>query len=411
MDKINEKPILAFYRQVLETGPKTTGLRPPVEVQVEHRTLETSTRLRDFQPDNEETEKAVVLGPPAMTITSLSKGTIDTDGGESLSVFGDEFPNPAVSGETLKVRFGYITDLRDANGNINTNSPAGEATSVAWVNKTKLNIISPATTHGIYVASVQVTSGARHAEKSSFVLYQRRPLIGSVSPSSGPTGGGTEVIINGGNFTWFDVGTGGTQNYVLYVSFGGPVVGPAIVLSNTQCKVNTPPHAAGKVFVDIINQFNLKSSLSDGYTYGDAPAPPPPPGPGVADFICVDPKGNRLNYGNPNSYPQFAGGIVSFPIYAYRNSDIVGSDTTPAYNTTLNLTYGVYGALLEVSGPSSVQMVNGKCEITVKVLKTTSAHEGGFYLGITDTSNGSIKYCWDSRPPSTVNHIAINSYT
>ncbi len=92
------------------------------------------------------------------------------------------------------------------------------------------------------------------------------PVVTSISPTSGPAGGGTSVTINGANFT------GST------VTFGST---PASITSNTgtQLTVIAPP-GSGTVDVIVTNAGGSSTpSAADRFTYTAATQPPPPPPP------------------------------------------------------------------------------------------------------------------------------------
>jgi hypothetical protein len=95
------------------------------------------------------------------------------------------------------------------------------------------------------------------------------PTIGSVTPNSGTTAGGTNVTISGANFA-----TGAT------VSFGGTPATAVNVLSNTSITATTPAGQAGAVNVTVTNSNNLSGTMSAGFTYE---VPPPPPS--AADIV------------------------------------------------------------------------------------------------------------------------------
>jgi hypothetical protein len=89
------------------------------------------------------------------------------------------------------------------------------------------------------------------------------PAIAGLNPASGPTSGGTSVVISGTGFT-----------AATAVTFGGT---PATFRmdSGTQITTTAPPHDAGAVQVQVITPRGLSAdTVADGYTYVAA-APPP----------------------------------------------------------------------------------------------------------------------------------------
>ena len=92
------------------------------------------------------------------------------------------------------------------------------------------------------------------------------PTITSISPSSGPAGGGTAVTINGSNFT------GST---VKFGSAAATITGN----SGTQITVTSPP-GTGTVDVIVTNAGGSSATSSaDRFTYVSSPPPPPPTSP------------------------------------------------------------------------------------------------------------------------------------
>ena len=89
-------------------------------------------------------------------------------------------------------------------------------------------------------------------------LLQSLPAIAvsSVSPTSGPTTGGTAVTITGTGFQ-----SGAT------VSFGGKTATNVSVVSTTSLTAITPSHPAGTVSVTVTNPNGQSATLSNAYTY------------------------------------------------------------------------------------------------------------------------------------------------
>jgi len=87
------------------------------------------------------------------------------------------------------------------------------------------------------------------------------PTVTGVSPSSGPSGGGTGVTITGTNFAF-----GAT------VTFGGITATNVMVSSSTQITATTPAGNAGATTIVVTNSNGQNGSLTNGFTYvGTAP--------------------------------------------------------------------------------------------------------------------------------------------
>ncbi|HSG07883.1 MAG TPA: IPT/TIG domain-containing protein, partial [Longimicrobiales bacterium] len=96
------------------------------------------------------------------------------------------------------------------------------------------------------------------------VLPVPAPTVTSISPSAGPTAGGTSVTIGGTGFR-----SGAT------VTIGGTAAINVVFGSATSITATTPAHSAGLVNVVVTNPDAQTGTLTNGFTY-QAPAPPPP---------------------------------------------------------------------------------------------------------------------------------------
>ncbi len=91
------------------------------------------------------------------------------------------------------------------------------------------------------------------------------PVVVSVSPASGPAGGGTQVTIAG---TWFLPGAS--------VAIGGVPALETTRLDSATLLVRTGPHTAGPVDVVVTNPDGLSGALAGAFTYLAPPAPTEP---------------------------------------------------------------------------------------------------------------------------------------
>jgi IPT/TIG domain len=83
------------------------------------------------------------------------------------------------------------------------------------------------------------------------LMSMAAPTVSSISPTSGPTTGGTSVTITGANFV-----SGAT------VAFGGTAATGVTVVSSTTITATTPPMAAGTVPVKVTNPDGSSATLS-----------------------------------------------------------------------------------------------------------------------------------------------------
>jgi hypothetical protein len=178
---------------------------------------------------------------PAPTVGSVTPASGPTTGGTAVTIAGTNF----ASGATVTL-----------GGNA--------ATGVSVVNSTTINAITPA--HAAGAVNVTVTNGdAQSASLSggfTYIASTPAPTVASVSPSSGPTTGGTAVTITGTNFA-----SGAT------VSLGGSAATGVNVVTSTTITATTPAHASGPVSITVTNTDGQGGTLSSGFTYTSVSQP------------------------------------------------------------------------------------------------------------------------------------------
>jgi len=86
------------------------------------------------------------------------------------------------------------------------------------------------------------------------------PEITGVSPSSGPSSGGTPVDLSGNGF-----------REGMSVSFGGNAASNVVLVSGNEATCTTPAHAAGPGDVQVTNPDGKSSLLPSAFTFIDAP--------------------------------------------------------------------------------------------------------------------------------------------
>jgi|GEM_PF-3694590 len=99
-----------------------------------------------------------------------------------------------------------------------------------------------------------------------------RVVVTGVAPSSGPTGGGTAVTVQGSGFS-----TGAPT-----VTFGSAAAASVVAVDDETLTVTTPPGPAGAVDVVVANgtEAEASSSLPGAFTYADATTGSPGPDAG-----------------------------------------------------------------------------------------------------------------------------------
>jgi IPT/TIG domain-containing protein len=155
----------------------------------------------------------------------------------TVATSGDAENNPPVPGELYAFNADNVaTELW--NSNMNASDSLGNFAK----------FVPPLVANGrVYVATWS----------NQVAVYGLKPVITGVSPSSGPTAGGTPVTITGNNFV------SGAN-----VTFGGAAATSVIVVSATQITAKTPRHnKQGAVSVVVTNPDGGSGTLANGFTY------------------------------------------------------------------------------------------------------------------------------------------------
>ncbi len=169
--------------------------------------------------------------PPAPTVTSLTPLTGPTTGGTPVTLSGTGF----LAGATVTV--------------------GGTAATVTALTGTTITAVTPA--HAAGAASVVVTNpgGLSATAPSSFTYQPPAPTVTSLTPTTGPVAGGTEVTISGSNFKLGAVVRFGTLNATL------------VSVAASRLVVRTPAQAEGEVSVTVINSDGSGVQLPAAFTY------------------------------------------------------------------------------------------------------------------------------------------------
>ena len=170
------------------------------------------------------------VDPPTVTGVSPSSGPIV--GGTTVTVTGTHL------GETCCVRVGGVT-----------------ATDLDVISDRMLTVTTPA--HAAGDVRVRVFTPDTSSSRSSPVgfTYLAGPAVTGISPSSGPTAGGTTVTITGTGFS------GATS-----VGFGGSAAPSFVVVNDTTITAVTPPGTPGAVDVLVFSPGG-SAEVVDGFTY------------------------------------------------------------------------------------------------------------------------------------------------
>ena len=175
------------------------------------------------------------VAPPAVTTVSPSSGP--SAGGTAVTLTGTDFTTGAT------VTFGGVA-----------------ATNVMVVSATSITLTTPAHSAGAVTVVVTNPDGQIGSLANGFT-FVAPPAVTTVSPTSGPSAGGTAVTLTGTDFT-----TGAT------VTIGGVAATNVVVVSATSITLTTPAHSAGAVTVVVTNPDGQSGSLANGFTFVAPPA-------------------------------------------------------------------------------------------------------------------------------------------
>jgi hypothetical protein len=224
----------------------------------------------------------------APTVTGVSPTTGTTDGGDTVTVTGTGFTN------ATGVSFG-----------------ATPGTNVMVNSGTSITVISPA--HAAGAVDVRVTgpggtSAVNNPADEFTFTAPPVPTVSSLTPTSGPTAGGTSVTITGVGFT---NATG--------VNFGATPGTNVTVTSDTNLTVISPAHAAAtNLDVTVINTSGPSATVA-----GDHFSFIAPPAPTVGSLT-------------PTSGPAAGGTSVTITGTNFTNATVVNFGATPGTNLAIS---------------------------------------------------------------------------
>lgn len=171
----------------------------------------------------------------APIITGLQPTSGPNTGGTSVTISGTGFATGAT------VTFGGTA-----------------ASNVSVLGSTTITAVAPAHANG--AVNVVVTNpGGQNATSAGGFTYTGgapAPTVSTVSPTSGPTAGGTQITITG---TGFNAGA--------TVTVGGTPATGVVVTNSTSITANTPAHAAGTVDVVVTNTDAQNGTKTNAFTY------------------------------------------------------------------------------------------------------------------------------------------------
>jgi hypothetical protein len=200
---------------------------------------------------------------------------------------------------------------------------------------TTLTVTAPA--HAAGPVNVVVTNGdAQTATLAAAFTYVAPPSLTGVTPSSGPSAGGTSVTLAGSGFV---PGPGGSV-----VTFGGAA---ATVTSGTGFTLvaTTSAHAVGQQPVIVTNPDGQSATLAAGFTFvAPAPGPTDPTITGVSPPSGPTAGGTSVTLTGTNFVN---GGVVTF-------GGVAGTVVGPVFTTQLTVSTPVS----QPAGPVDVTFLN-----------------------------------------------------
>jgi len=230
----------------------------------------------------------------APTLTAVSPTSGPTAGGTTITLSGTGF----VSGATVRVG-------------------GTAATNVAFVSATQLTARTPAGTAG--ARDVQVTNpngqAATRTGGFTYTAQASAPTLTSVSPTSGPTAGGTTITLSGTAFV-----SGAT------VRVGGVAATNVAFVSATQLTARTPAGTSGARDVQVTNPDGQSATRIGAFTYSGT----------------TDPNSPTITSVTPASGPIAGGTLVTLrgTIFTSRNMTVLiggvaATNVVSTNNTTL----------------------------------------------------------------------------
>ena len=212
-----------------------------------------------FSYSGSDTRLFVVVPPGATTgpitvVNSLGSATssasLIVDSGNALSLTGIS-PARAAVGTTVELSGTNLSGCQALFPGLSSGA------SVLSNTGTRMRVVVPESAVSGYL-QVRCATGAAWID---FELAAP-PRITGISPSSGPSTGGTRVSLTGSGFE-----PGAT------VSFGGVAASGVTVVDAGHLSATAPAHAVGVVDMEVSNPSGSRTTLSGGFTYEKAPAP------------------------------------------------------------------------------------------------------------------------------------------
>jgi IPT/TIG domain-containing protein/FG-GAP repeat protein len=221
------------------------------------------------------TNAATITSDTATSITATSPAesagqvdiTVTTAGGTSATSSSDKYTyttGPVITSITPTsgpLAGGTLVTITGTNlaGATAVKFGSSKATSIPLNTATSITAIAPPESAGLVDITVTTVGGNSPTGSADQYTYLPPPIpaVGAVSPSSGPTTGGTVVTISGANFTGATV-----------VGFGNTAATGVTVNSDSQITATAPAEPSGTVDVTVTTPNGTSQTTpADEYTY------------------------------------------------------------------------------------------------------------------------------------------------
>ncbi|PZU30208.1 MAG: hypothetical protein DI584_00320 [Stenotrophomonas sp.] len=317
------------------------------------------------------------VAPP--TVTSVSPAGGPTGGGTSVVITGTGFAAVLPTGA---VKFGATNATYTRNSN------------------TQITATSPANSAGTYDITVTSTSGTSATSAADQFTYAAAPTVTSVSPTAGPTGGGTTVNITGTGFA--------TVPPTGAVKFGATNATYTII-SNTQIVATAPANSAGTYDIRVTSVGGTSAtSAADQFTYVAVPtvtSVSPTSGP-TGGGTTVTITGTGFAAASPTGAVKFGATNATYTI----NSNTQITATSPANSAgTYDITVTSLGGTSATSAAD--QFTYLAAPTVTSVSPTAGPTGGGISVIITGTGFAAVPPTGAVKFGATNATYTINSNT
>jgi hypothetical protein len=287
---------------------------------------------------------------PAPTVASISPPSGSTNGGTAVTITGTGFQ----SGATVSIGGSAATGVNVASSTSITATTASHSAGSSDVVVTNTDGQSGTLSNGY-----------------AYLVVNSAPTVGSISPTSGSTNGGTAVTITGTGFLFGATAT-----------FGGTAATGVTVASSTSITAITPAHTTGTVSVVVTNTDSKSGTLSNGFNY-----------------VVVNPAPTVTSI-NPASGTSNGGTAVTITGTGFLSGATVTLGGTAATNVTVKNSTSITA--------TSVVHPSGTVDVAVS---NTDNQTGSLANGYTYTSSLGLELSPGDPSSATVNAGQTASYT